>query len=294
MSGRLILVSSYPKSGNTWTRAVLEQLRTGPGWTFSINEMPSGFYGMSRRLLFDALSPVNAGDLFIDEIENMMPHVFRRFVQEDGQIHIMKVHDDARRAKSGDWIYPSDVVHAVLYLVRHPFDVAVSCAHHLGMSLPDTVSLMADGEIVSHFDDKLPVSLPQHVGSWTSNIASWLGPTPYRVVMARYEDMHANPIAEFHRLAAAAGFAPSQDELGRAVASSRFDRMRNEEQTRGFRERPPTSPAFFRVGQPRTWEDKLDPELRDRLVRDHGPMMERLGYLPDGGILPMSELSRLN
>ncbi len=287
MSGRLILVSSYPKSGNTWTRAVLEQLRSGPSWTFSINEMASGFYGFSRRMLFDALSPANAGDLFVDEIENMFPHILRQLVREDSHTHIMKVHDDARRNKNGDWLYAHDAVSSVIHLVRHPFDVAVSFAHHMGISLQDTVGLMGDGEVVSHYDNQLPLALPQHVGSWTSNIASWLGQTPYRVTLARYEDLHAKPIPEFGRLARAAGFTPSDAELAQAVSGTRFERLRQQEEASGFRERPPSSPAFFRAGQPRTWEGKLDQASRDRLVRDHGPLMELLGYLPDGGVIPM-------
>jgi aryl sulfotransferase len=287
VSGRLILISSYPKSGNTWTRAVLQQLRMGPDWKFSINEMPSGFYGFPRRLLFDALSPVNAGDLFVREIENMFPQVLRQLVREDPQTHIMKVHDDARRTRDGDWVYPGDAIYSVIYLVRHPFDVAVSCAHHLGISLPDSVGLMADGEIVSHFEDSLPLALPQHVGSWTGNIASWLEQTPYAVTLARYEDLHVDPVSEFGRLARAAGMAATLDDVTRAVAGTQFERMRQEEETGGFRERPRTSPAFFRAGKPRTWEEKLDKALIDRIVRDHGPMMARLGYAPDGGILPM-------
>jgi hypothetical protein len=286
VKGRIVLVSSYPKSGNTWMRAVLEQLRRGPSWTFSINEMPSGFYGFKRRALFDSISPVNAADLFVDEIENMLPNIFRTVAEEDTYTHIIKVHDDARRTKSGDWLYPPDAVYAVIYLVRHPFDVAVSFAHHMNLGLPDAVALMQDGEIISHLLDELPLPLPQHIGSWTSNIASWLDATHYRVTLARYEDLYADPIAEFGRVTRAAGFSASQDDIVRAVGGTQFERMREEEETSGFRERPPTSSSFFRAGQPRSWEGKLDQDLRVRLVKDHGPMMERLGYLADGGVVP--------
>jgi len=286
VKGRLVLVSSYPKSGNTWMRAVLEQLRRGPGWTFSINEMPSGFYGFKRRALFDSISPVNAADLLVDEIENMLPSIFRTMVEEDAYTHIIKVHDDVRRNASGDWLYPPDAVHAVVYLVRHPFDVAVSFAHHMNLSLPDTVALMQEGEIVSHLVDQLPLSLPQHMGSWSGSIASWLDAAQYRVIFARYEDLYADPVAEFGRVALAAGFSAPQEDIARAVGGTQFERMREEEKTSGFRERPPTSSSFFRAGRPRSWEGKLDQDLRDRLVKDHGPMMERLGYLPDGGVGP--------
>lgn len=287
MSGRLILVSSFPKSGNTWTRAILEQLRRGPDWEFSINAMPNGFYGFSRRVLFDTLSPVNAADLFIDEIDDRLPIILRELVRLDSYPHIMKVHDDARRTKSGDWLYPPDAVHCVIYLVRHPFDVAVSFANHMGIPLDDAVGLMQDGEIVSHYEDRLSLALPQHVGSWTSNISSWLDPSPYHVALARFEDLHANPIPEFGRLARAAGFDAPHTEITRAVSAAQFDKLRDEETEGGFRERPVTSATFFRAGRPQAWQGILDSRLIDRIVRDHGPTMERLGYLPDGGVAPL-------
>jgi hypothetical protein len=287
VTGRLVLVSSFPKSGNTWTRAVLEQLRRGPDWTFSINALPSGFYGFPRRVLFDTLSPVNAADLFMDEIEDRFPEILRQLVRLDSYVHIMKVHDDARRTKLGEWLYPPDAVHSVIYLVRHPFDVAVSFANHMGISVDDAVGLMQDGEIVSHYDDRLPLELPQHVGSWTGNIASWLGSTPYNVTLARYEDLHTDPVSEFARIATGAGFDFPLAEITRAVAATRFDRLREEESSSGFRERPDTSPSFFRAGRPRAWDGQLGRDLLDRIVRDHGPTMEQLGYGPDGSVAPI-------
>jgi aryl sulfotransferase len=287
MTGGLILLSSYPKSGNTWARAIFEQLRRGPGWKFSINEMRHGYYGFTRRALFDAIAPVNAADLFADEVDDMLPHIFRTLAAESPEQIIVKVHDDARRTKSGEWLYPPDVVSSVIYLVRHPFDVAVSFANHMSLTLPNAVALMQDGEAMSDLTDELALPLPQHLGSWTSNIESWLDNSPYAVTFARYEDLHHNPIVEFTRLASAAGLPATQEDIVRAVAATQFDRLQREEEDSGFRERPPTSSTFFRSGKPKSWEGILDDALRDRLVRDHGPMMERLGYLPDGGAVRM-------
>lgn len=287
MSARFILVASYPKSGNTWTRLIFENLARAADAPVSINDMTGGVHGFGRRVLFDAVAPVNASELLVDEIENFVPDVFRKLSAEsEGQIFV-KVHDYAHRTENGDWLYPPECVNAVVYLVRHPFDVAVSFAHHLGLPLETTVDIMRGADVVSSQSRGLPLPLPQHLGTWSQNIASWLGSVPYRVTMARYEDLHADPVLAFQRLAASVGLTVVPQEVARAVEATRFERLQSEEKEVGFRERPPTSSNFFRTGKPRTWEGILDEQLRDQLVRDHGAVMQRLGYLPDGAIVAM-------
>jgi len=290
MTGRIILVSSYPKSGNTWARTVLEQLRRGPDWKFSINEMPSGYYGHRHRLLFDAVSPVNASDLFTGELYSMLPDVYRTLANEDDAVSILKVHDACRKVPSGEWLYPQDAVHSVIYLARHPFDVAVSLAPHLNISLPEAVDFMAVGAKSDQSATGLDLPLPQDLSSWSENVVSWLDHSPHNVTFARYEDMFADPLAQFSRIAKAAGFDPRNEHIARSLEVASFENMREEEQKSGFRERPRTSTAFFREGKPRNWEGKLDESLRERIVRDHGAVMSRLGYGADGSVTAISEI----
>jgi hypothetical protein len=287
MSAQFILVASYPKSGNTWTRLIFENLARGLDVPVSINDMTGGVHGFGRRVLFDATAPVNASELLVDEIENFMPEVFRKLSAEtEGQMFV-KIHDFAHRTKNGEWLYPPECVNAVVYLVRHPFDVAVSFASHLGLPLETTVDLMQGTDVVSSQIRALPLPLPQHLGSWSENIGSWLGSVPYRVTMARYEDLHANPVGEFTRLAASIGLMVPPGGVARAVEATKFDRLRKEESQVGFREKPPSSSNFFRSGKPQSWKGALDEKLCAKLARDHATVMKRLGYLEDGTAVPM-------
>ena len=289
MTCRFILIASYPKSGNTWTRLVFENLARGAAEPVSINDMTGGVHGFGRRVLFDAVAPVNSSDLAADEIDNFLPDVFRGLAREsEGQLFV-KVHDTAHRNSNGEWLYPPELVNAVVYLVRHPFDVAVSFSHHLGMPLDTTVGIMDGGDLVSSQTRTLPLPMPQHLGSWSENIRSWLGSVPYRVTFARYEDLHADPVAGFGRLAAGIGLKTEPGDIERAVQATQFDRLRSEEEQSGFREKPPTSGGFFRSGKPQSWKGILDDQLRAKLVRDHGPMMQRLGYLEEGGTAPLPQ-----
>jgi aryl sulfotransferase len=202
-------------------------------------------------------------------------------------INIVKVHDACRRVPGGEWLFPVDAVQSVIYLVRHPFDVAVSFAPHMGLSLPDAVDLMSEGADSTQSPTALELPLPQKLNSWSANIISWLDNCPYNVTFARYEDLHTDPMTQFTRIARASGFDIKPERLAEVLNLASFDKMRDEEQASGFRERPRTSPTFFRAGKPRNWEGKLDESLREKIARDHAVVMARLGYLPDGSVVAM-------
>jgi aryl sulfotransferase len=285
----LVLVASYPRSGNTWTRIVFQKLKKDVGAGFSLNTLDLDWDSVLRRKLFDDFAPVNAADLTPEEADMLSPDIFRMLVAQEPGLVVIKVHDMARRTQLGEWLYPQDVVHSAICIVRHPFDVAVSTARHAGMTLERTVGFMAEGGSAHPRRNSLSPALLPLVGSWSSNVLSWLD-GPYRREVARYEDMYADPIPVLQRLATAAGFAVSADNVRQAVESTRFDALQTEEKERGFRERPASSPQFFRAGHPGTWKGVLDPSLQARLVRDHGAVMERLGYTPDGAAVAMQSL----
>ena len=287
MSGRFVLIASYPKSGNTWTRIVLETLWRGTGRAISINDLGAPYHGISRRLTFDSWLPVNAADLLTVEMEGFLPDLYRRILAELRDLTLVKAHDAAKRNFRGEWIYPPDCMRTVIYLVRHPFDVAVSTAHHLSVSPERAVEIMADDGTRRPPHRSMSQSLPQTFASWSSNIESWLDNDSYDVTWARYEDVCAEPSAHFRRFADAAGLHATESEMAEAIETGRFERLQREEERAGFRERPQSSPKFFREGRSGTWKGVLDEALRERLVRDHGRVMQRLGYGEDGSVAPI-------
>ncbi|MGH6889121.1 MAG: sulfotransferase domain-containing protein [Rhizomicrobium sp.] len=281
MSGKFVLVASYPKSGNTWTRLVLERLQRGAGQAYSINDLKATYDGIQRRFAFDQWAPVNASELLVPEMEEFLPHVHRCLARGIHGTVLVKVHEIARRNVRGEWLYPPDCMGTVIYLARHPYDVAVSAAHHLGLRLERVVEIMGDDSSRGSRHEGTQ-TLPQTFGSWSGNVQSWIGNGDYDVTVVRYEDMVADPVRVFSVLARAAGLEASAEDISGIVDSTRFERLQKEEDEAGFRERPETSQRFFRAGHPGTWKGVLNAELRDRLAERHGPTMARLGYAADG------------
>ena len=291
MSGGFVLIASYPKSGNTWIRMALQKLRRGINQPVSINDLDVRYQDIFRRVAFDDWMPVNAADLSVEEIEGFLPDLYRRLAPEIRDFAPIKVHDNARRNVRGEWIYPPDCVRAVIYLVRHPFDVAVSLANHLNAGVERAVAMMADDGSAHRPPARLVKSLPQNFGTWSGNVASWLDNPFYPVTWARYEDLCEEPLEHIVRFAKAAGLPASRDDVEAAVRATDFQVLQREETESGFREKFKSSPQFFRSGRPGAWRGILDATLRERLVRDHGHVMERLGYGAEGEVndLPASQ-----
>lgn len=286
MSAELLLVASYPKSGNTWTRVLLEHL-IGGGQDVSINDLSGAFHGRGRRTVFDAYWPASSSDLTFEEIEDALPEVFRALAAESKGKLIVKIHECSHRNRRGEWLFPPEYVQAAICLVRHPFDVAVSYANHMGRSIDATIDVMSHGaDPALRQPTEMALPLPHWVGSWSDNVESWIDRSPYPSVLARYEDLHAATELQVARLAAAVGIPANDELIGKIVGATKFERLQHEEKEKGFRERPETSATFFRAGRPKSWEGTLDDKARARIVRDHGAMMQRLGYLEDGSILP--------
>jgi hypothetical protein len=287
VSRNLILIASYPKSGNTWVRLFFENLLRKERAAVSINDISNGLYGFERRRFFDSHAAVAAADLLPVEIENLLPDLYAEWAQEAAGPVFIKVHDKARKTPSGRWLFPPEHVRAVLYLARQPFTVAVSYAHHRGISIDHAVDDLCDeSHVIAAAEDHLPLPLAERPGSWNSNVASWLNQSCYPLTVARYEDLYANPLAEFARLATATGLAASAEALARAVDATSFDRLQAEELACGFRERPRSSPAFFRSGRPDSSTGMLNAQLHDRLALQCSPAMARLGYRADGTHVP--------
>lgn len=283
---QIVWLASYPKSGNTWLRLLLANLMSDGDEPVDINELGLGQVASSRRI-FDAVAGIEAGELTHGEVDRIRPDVYRTMAERAHDTIFVKVHDAYQRLDDGGLLFPDEVTRGAVYLVRNPLDVCVSLAYHMGgrefacvaRSLADPDMAFSAGTGQQHHQ------LRQRLSSWSGHVESWTrAGVPVHVV--RYEDLTCRPVEVFADAAAFLGMPHDRPALERAVAWSSFERIQAQERTRGFRERPSVAASFFRKGEVGSWREVLSLDLAERIVRAHGEVMRRLGYLsPEGEIV---------
>jgi hypothetical protein len=275
----ILWLASYPRSGNTWTRSFIHnlvKLAYGEDDEQDIN-------GMARFSVWDIAKPFYTDALGFEptdrnrkEIAGVRHRVQQQIADAFEGLVFVKTHH-ALVTDRGSTTINSAVTSGAVYIVRNPLDVAISYAHHLGRSIDDTIEAMAIENFETSVGDE---AVYEVYGSWSQHVLSWTRKPHQAIYVMRYEDMLAEPAGIFGGLARHLLLDVTPDQIGQAIDRASFERLRAQEDQKGFREKPKGAERFFREGRAGQWKDILTPRQIDRVVRDHGEQMARFGYLP--------------
>lgn len=293
-----VWLASYPKSGNTWFRALLTSYLTGA--PPAINSLVGRSFVVDREL-FNQYMGIDSSELPEAELLRLRSAFHRLLAATLAKASLptfQKAHDaflplpprPAEQEEGRDWLYAGEVTAAAIYMVRNPLDVAVSYADHRNITVADAIAWMdsptaAEGHLVRG----LNTVIPELLGRWSDHVLGWLEQQEFPMRVIRYEDLAANAAAAFgaavafleqHGLALANG--PRAEAISGAVANAAFDRLQAQEAAGGFVEGAVAARSpFFRAGVAGGWRDALTADQVAEVVAAHGPAMERLGYLAE-------------
>lgn len=278
----LIWLASYPKSGNTWTRSFLHNLlaimRGEAEDAWDINQMNEFSTSSQNTKKYEELSGKAWRDMEPEEIAALRGRVQEMTLEAADGLIFNKTHNGLMADRG----YPTinfAVTTGAVYIVRNPLDVAISYSHHIGKSLDETIEIMGTSGYETGGSEK---QVYEVMGSWSEHVESWAG-RPHRAIhVMRYEDMLADPAGSFGALARFLLLQPTPAQLHRAVESSSFEALRKQEDEKGFREKSEKAERFFRAGKAEQWKGTLSDRQIKQILRDHGAVMARFGYIPAG------------
>ena len=260
------LIIGHPKSGNTWLKVMISRL-------YQLR------YDLPESKLINT-----------DEFARKHPEIPRlaatngvySYEGEVGKLLAKGAPDNPLRHKP------------VLFLARHPIDIAVSWYHQftkrqsrakqelINHSIPHPIDRKTVGmwEFVRHSDIGLPF-LIDYQNQWASNVAE----LPHGL-MVRYEELRAEPVPTLHRIVRHMGADFSEEEVRQAVEWGSFDNLQKLETSGTFKQggmklvnRNDPSTYKVRRGKVGGYRDDFEPEQvaeLEALVRDN--ILPELGY----------------
>ncbi len=285
-----VWLASYPKSGNTWVRAILTALLEGDH-LFAVNSL---HFGHQPHHVAGAQSVWGIDPRWFDRDE--MEILRAALLDETGrtdptQPGFRKTHD-RYRDRPLSWPhgtspstarspvpepFPADSTRGAILVVRDPRDVACSYAAFFDKDLDTAIDELGRDQRDPAYPARALAE--QSWGSWSSHAESWLDPgVPFPVHLVRYEGLHDDAVGILHPILQSLGMSVTTDRLSAAVDRARFDRLQREESTAGFREVHPRGDAFFRAGRAGRWRNELSMEQVQAIEDAHHATMTRLGY----------------
>jgi hypothetical protein len=265
----IVWIASYPKSGNTWFRAVLNNLVCDSELPKKINELDlSGI--ASSRTLFDQIAGISSSDLSVDEIEKIRPLVYKQLSDDSEETIYLKVHDAWMLNSAGNPLFPEEITKGVIYIIRHPLDVAVSLAHHNAESVEESLKKMNNPSYGLCLGKKrLFNQLPQKMLDWSGHVRSWMVESGLRVHLVRYEDMIDNPYDSFSKSITYLDIQFTNEKLLKAIKNSDFEVLKQQENEEGFFEKPINATNFFRIGTKSDWINHIEKDRAERFLKEN-------------------------
>ena len=229
-----IFVATYPKCGTTWTQHIIYMLVRG--------------------------RPIASGETLGD----LFPHleeVGSEFVAALPQPRLIKTHLPLPVA-------PYTPKAKFVYVLRNPFDCAVSFYHHTRGF--DRHYKFSDGT----FDEFFEVFIRGKVdfGDYFKHVLSWTAVAgDDNVYLVTYERLKRDIDTEIIALGdflggCASGAARRESTRAEVIRESSFERMRSQ-QHRWASERPADMPEFVRKGVVGDWRTHFKPRQLERLLR---------------------------
>ena len=271
----IVWLASYPKSGNTWMRAFLANYIYNRDEPVPINQIhrlgmgdaSANAYQMVSKVPFDGNNPQQSAHL--------RHAVLQGIVNNKANVNLIKTHSENGMAY-GVKLIPPKFTRSAVYIMRNPLDMILSYASQFGLPMEKAIfttssnqNALNGGEINSY----------QFLGSWSNHVVGWTKERKFPVLTVRYEDMLDDPHTVFEKVIRHVGLPEGKERLEKAIEFSEFKNLQKQETQSGFIENSKKQERFFRKGKTGQWKKELTPEQIEQMIKYHGRVMEKYGYL---------------
>lgn len=278
---KIIWISSYPKSGNTFLRSLIAAYFYCERGVYNQNslahlpEYPRDYFELEK-----GTNPIREFSKW-EEVQKSISSNNRKFNFVKTHLANIKVNDIYGSINP---LYTS----CAIYIIRDPRNVLLSLIDHFQLSHKEAVKFFFEQTKILQTKklDKSKGYTP--ILDWGSNYESWKKEEKIKKYFVKYEDL-ANHTEEIfikilEYLQGFISFKINKEFVKNAVDSTSFDKLQTLEQTSGFIEKEIMGLSrnhnmFFKKGKNRNFEEELSTEIINEIEKKYYLIMKNFNYL---------------
>ena len=274
----IIWCASYPKSGNTWIRAIITSLIYSEDGIFNFNLLKK-VGQFPRRDHFNELV-----DDFTD-LNNLSKYwiTAQEKINSDGKLRIFKTHNGNYNFSENDFTNKKNTL-GVIYIVRDPRNIISSLSNHYQHDFKfSTDFLLNEKSFLSNKDPnyKTEENIITLLGSWKNHYNSWK--ITSNLLLIRYEDLILDVKSQVNRLSnflkKFAYFYTNEIKINNIIETTSFELLKKKEENEGFEEAVNSKIKFFNSGPKSNWKNIVDEKLIHKIEKSFEKEMKELNYL---------------
>ncbi len=278
-------IASYPKSGNTWLRALLSAYYYSNNGIFNqellkkIRQFPEKLF--FKNFNYDPTLVVDTSRFWIKAQEK---------INEEKGLKFFKTHNLLGAINNNQFTNKKNTIGAI-YLVRDPRNVITSLQNHFELNKNDALNFMQnENKYIYDYHLKSDYSDFQFISSWQKNYRSWTKQKIFSVKLVKYEDLNDKTfetfrgIIEFIEKTTGGKKKFNEEKAKNSIHSTSFDKLKKIEKNQGFAEsvlskNDQKKIPFFHLGPKNDWKNIFEKEYKTKITDVFEVDLRELKYL---------------